>query len=206
MSRKPEPDSADTLGRHFSGSMFMRIALKWITSIVLALCVIVCAGGLLVLHIVRHRVESHAPHLIADNSPEVDFVFHTLDGKDAKLSDYKGKAVFLDLWGTWCLQCVAEMPTVQKLYDHYRSDPKVVFLIVSRMDTPQAVERFARRGGYHLPFYVTRDEDVPASMYLQQYPATFLYTPGGTLAAHHAGGADWSDESVIRFIDDLKSR
>jgi hypothetical protein len=81
-----------------------------------------------------------------------------------------------------------------------------VFLIVSRMDTPQAVERFARRGGYHLPFYVTRDEDVPASMYLQQYPATFLYTPGGTLAAHHAGGADWSDESVIRFIDDLKSR
>jgi thiol-disulfide isomerase/thioredoxin len=39
--------------------------------------------------------------------------------------------VYLDLWGTWCIQCVAEMPTVQKLYDHYKGDSQVEFLIVS---------------------------------------------------------------------------
>jgi thiol-disulfide isomerase/thioredoxin len=165
---------------------------------------IVC--GAILFHMVRTRVESHAPHLIADNGPESDFVFHTLDGQPKKLSDYKGKIVFLDLWGTWCIQCVAEMPTVQRLYDHYRNDQQVVFLIVSRMDSPQAVERYARRGDYTLPFYVMRNEDVPPSMYLQQYPATFLFSPGGMLAAHHAGGADWSSPSVIEFIDSLKQR
>jgi thiol-disulfide isomerase/thioredoxin len=182
----------------------MRRALKWIAGVLasLALIAVICAA--VVFHLVRKRVESHAPHLIADNIPESDFVFHALDGQPKKLSDYKGKVVFLDLWGTWCIQCVAEMPTVQQLYDHYRNDPQVVFLIVSRMDTPQSVQRYAHRGGYTLPFYVMRDEDVPPSMYLQQYPATFLFSRDGTLVAHHAGGADWSAPSVIALINSLK--
>ncbi len=105
----------------------------------------VAVAGLSLLHLVRHRVESHAPHLVAESIPETDFTFHTLGGEPKRLSDFRGKVVFLDLWGTWCIQCVAEMPTVQKLYDHYSNDPQVVFLIVSRMDTAQSVRRFARR-------------------------------------------------------------
>jgi thiol-disulfide isomerase/thioredoxin len=183
----------------------MRRVLKWIAGVFASLALIAIVCGMLLLHIVRKRVEAHAPHLIADNVPESDFVFHTLDGQPKKLSDYKGKVVFLDLWGTWCIQCVAEMPTVQQLYDHYRNDPQVVFLIVSRMDTPQAVQSYARRGNYTLPFYVMHDEDIPPSMFLQQYPATFFFLPDGTLVAHHAGGADWSNPSVIEFIDSLKT-
>jgi len=98
------------------------------------------------------------------------------------------------------------MPTVQKLYSHYKGDPAVEFLIVSCMDSPQAVQRYARRNGFDLPFYVTRDEDVPSSMYLHQYPATFIYAKDSRLATQHAGGADWSDPSVIRFIDQLRNQ
>jgi len=178
--------------------------LRWVAVVSLSLIVLAAVSAFGLLHFVRHRVESHAPHLIADNLPETDFVFHTLDGEEKHLSDFRSRVVFLDLWGTWCLQCVAEMPTVQRLYDHYRDDPRVTFLIVSRMDTPDAVRRFARRGGYTLPFYVMRDQDVPPAMYLQQYPATFLYTADGLQIAHHAGGADWSDASVIHRIDSLR--
>ena len=53
------------------------------------------------------------------------------------------------------MQCVAEMPTVQKLYDHYRNDPDVEFLIVSRLDSPLAVGSYAYRSHLDLPFYVT---------------------------------------------------
>lgn len=181
-------------------------ALRWIAAVSLSLVVLAALAGFALLHLVRARVESHAPHLIADNLPETDFTFRTLDGQPKRLSDFRGKAVFLDLWGTWCVQCVAEMPTVQRLYDHYRNDPGVAFLIVSRMDTPQAVERFAHRGGYSLPFYVMRDEDVPAAMYSGQYPATFLYAPSGVQVAHHAGGADWADASVIHLLDTLRQQ
>ncbi len=65
---------------------------------------------------------------MAVSLPAPDLTFQTLDGQVHHLSDFRGKVVFLDLWGTWCLQCVAEMPTLQQLYLHYKDDPNVVFL------------------------------------------------------------------------------
>jgi thiol-disulfide isomerase/thioredoxin len=135
-----------------------------------------------------------------------DLSFYTLDGQPQHRLAKKGKVVFLDLWGTWCLQCVAEMPTVQRLYEHYRNDPQVEFLIVSRLDSPASVQRYARRNRLDLPFYVTGDEDIPNSMDLNQYPATFLYAKDGSLVAQHVGAANWSAPSVIAFIDALKNR
>jgi thiol-disulfide isomerase/thioredoxin len=184
----------------------MKKTWKWIAATLLSLCLVALAAGLFFFHLVRKRVSERSPHLVAQSLPAADLTFWTLDGQARHLSDFKGKVVFLDLWGTWCLQCVAEMPTVQDLYSHYKNDPQVIFLIVSRMDTAQAVERYAHRTGYTLPFYVTRDDEIPASMYFQQYPATFLYSKDGRIAAEHAGGADWADPSVLEFINNLKSR
>ncbi|WP_052200724.1 TlpA disulfide reductase family protein [Terriglobus sp. TAA 43] len=183
----------------------MKRAWKWIGGTFIVLCVLVALAGFLLFHAVRRNVESRSPGLIAVSLPAPDLAFQTLDGHERHLSDYKGKVVFLDLWGTWCIQCVAEMPTVQALYDRYKNDPEVIFLIVSRLDTPQRVEHYARLGHYSLPFFVTRDEDIPPSMYFHQYPATFLYSKDGRIAAQHAGGADWNDPSVSAFIDGLKS-
>jgi thiol-disulfide isomerase/thioredoxin len=163
-------------------------------------------AGLYLFHLVRQRVNANSPHLVPVSLPATDLNFQTLDGQTRHLNDYKGKVVFLDLWGTWCIQCVAEMPTVQKLYAHYKDDPQVVFLIVSRLDTPQKVTRYARLGNYTLPFFVTRDDDIPPSMYFNQYPATFLYSKDGRIAMEHAGGANWADPSVVAFIEGLKKR
>jgi hypothetical protein len=43
-------------------------------------------------------------------------------------------------------------------------------------------------------------------MQLQQYPATFLHAKDGRLVSKHVGAADWSDRSVISFIDRLKQQ
>ena len=155
-----------------------------------------------------HRVASRmAPPLLQRETKVVpDLAYRTLDGQLHHISESKGKIVFLDLWGTWCIQCVAEMPTVQALYDHYRNDPDVQFIIVSRLDSPATVRSYASRNHFVLPFYVTRDEDVPDTMYLRQYPATFIYARDGSIAAQHAGAANWDDSSVISFINRLKSQ
>lgn len=184
----------------------MKRAWKWIAASLFLLSVTALAAGFFVFHRLRERIEARSPHLVAISLPAPDLIFQTLSGQNRHLSDFKGKVVFLNLWGTWCVQCIAEMPTVQRLYSHYKDDPKVVFLIVSRLDTPQQVERYARLGGYTLPFFVTRDDNIPPSMYFQQYPATFLYSKDGRIAMEHAGGADWADPSVIAFIDGLKDR
>jgi thiol-disulfide isomerase/thioredoxin len=168
----------------------------------------VCGAAWAGLHLVEHRIAErmHAPDLSYAPEPADDLAYATLDGQERHLADTKGKVVFLDLWGTWCIQCVVEMPTVEKLYQRYEDDPQVIFLIVSRLDTPARVRAYARRNHYDLPFYVMRDEDIPESMRLNQYPATFLYAKDGSVVAHHVGAADWSSPEVVEFIEGLKRR
>jgi thiol-disulfide isomerase/thioredoxin len=176
------------------------------TAIILLSLILLAASALLVFKLVQHRVESRMrpPHLHLQPEPASNLTYRTLDGTPQTLSSNKGQVVFLDLWGTWCIQCVAEMPKVQQLYDHYKNDPDVKFLIVSRMDKPSAVRSYARRNHLNLPFYVTHDDEIPSNMQLNQFPATFLYAKDGTLVSKHTGAADWSDRSVISFIDALK--
>lgn len=172
-----------------------------------AVAVVLCLAGLAGWTLITRRIAARMqpPHLEYQPAAASDLIFRTMDGRTEHLSSFRGQVIVLDLWGTWCIQCVAEMPTVQKLYDHYRNDPQVRFLIVSRMDSPEAVRLWAQRHNLHLPFYVMRDEDIPASMRLDQYPATFLYEKDGKLAAEHVGAADWSAPSVSAFIDRLKA-
>lgn len=178
-----------------------RVALGLISLLFLAVCV--C---LILFKTVQHRIAANMrpPHLQLQPEAASDLIYRTLDGEQRHLAATKGQVVFLDLWGTWCVQCVAEMPTVQKLYDHYKDDPQVKFLIISRLDSPFAVRSYARRNHLDLPFYVTEDEDIPQSMQLNQYPSTFIYAKDGTLVSKHVGAADWADHSVISYIDQLK--
>jgi thiol-disulfide isomerase/thioredoxin len=185
-----------------------QVGAPFLAATALSLLMLAAATALLVFKLVQRRVAAHMrpPHLKLSLEPASDLVYRTLDGAPQQLSSTKGQVVFLDLWGTWCVQCVAEMPTVQKLYDHYKDDPQVKFLIVSRMDQPSAVRSYAHRNNLSLPFYLTRDEDIPTSMQLNQFPATFLYAKDGQLVSKHVGAADWSDRSVIAFIDQLKQQ
>jgi len=180
-----------------------RIALSIILFVVIGASV-----ALLGFKLVQHHIAAneHAPHLRMHPEPATDLTFRTLDGQPQHLLPTNNRVVFLDLWGTWCVQCVAEMPTVQSLYNHYRNDPQVKFLIVSRLDSPATVRSYARRNHFDLPFYVTHDNEIPAAMQLNQFPETFILAKNGTLISKHTGAANWSAPSVISFIDQLKTQ
>jgi cytochrome c biogenesis protein CcmG, thiol:disulfide interchange protein DsbE len=55
-----------------------------------------------------------------------DFSLKTTEGDTILLSDFRGQAVLINLWTTWCPPCRAEMPAIQKLYDEYKSQGFVV--------------------------------------------------------------------------------
>jgi thiol-disulfide isomerase/thioredoxin len=182
--------------------LLKRFGIGFLSLTLIAVCSVALFLGW-ALHRVRSRMPT--PKLDTESLAVGDLQFETLDGKSQHLATFKGKVVFLNLWGTWCIPCVAEMPTVQELYNHYRGDPSVQFLIVSRLDPPSHVQWYADHFGYTLPFYVTRDQDIPDSMQFHQYPATFVFGRDGRLVSKHIGPANWSGSTVISLIDRFKA-
>ncbi len=180
--------------------------VKKIAATLLVLMLVIAASAFVFVKLIERRIAAHAyaPHLEVHPRPAEDFHFSTLDGRPETLAASKGKVVIVNLWGTWCLPCIAEMPTFQRLYNHFRNDPRVSFLMISRLDSAAAVRAYARRNHLDLPFYRMDDEEIPGSMQFRQYPSTFLYAPDGTLVASHIGPATWDDPTVIAFIESLK--
>src|SRR5256714_12359312 len=60
------------------------------------------------------------PGIINIGQQAPDFSIKDQTGKLVKLSDYRGKVVFLNLWGTWCEPCIKEMPAMEILYQAFK--------------------------------------------------------------------------------------
>lgn len=67
---------------------------------------------------------------LGTGQPAPDFAFESLEGKKMKLSDLRGKVVYLDFWASWCGPCMRELPAAKKIEEHFKGQD-VVFVKVS---------------------------------------------------------------------------
>ncbi len=67
---------------------------------------------------------------MAKGKQAYDFTVYDIDGKSHKLSDFKGKYVYIDTWATWCKPCVQQIPYLKKVEDDYHGK-NIVFISVS---------------------------------------------------------------------------
>lgn len=124
----------------------------------------------------------------------------TLDGQLVSMEDYRGKVIFLNFWATWCMPCVAELPSIDKLYHKFKND-NIVFLLISNEDV-EKVNRYREKKGYEIPFYIIDDEGViPQQYYSRSIPTTFIINKEGRIVKASTGAEDWDDHE---FIEELK--
>lgn len=126
-----------------------------------------------------------------------------------KLKDYKerildfetvkGKVVLINFWATWCPPCIAEMPSMQSLYNDY-SD-KIEFVFVSNEST-QTVLKFLDEKEYTFNIYkgVTTP---PESFDISSIPRTFLIDKKGNIVIDKSGASNWNSDTVRETIDNL---
>lgn len=118
-------------------------------------------------------------------------------GKEVSLETYKGKVILINNWATWCPPCVAEMPSLQRLYDKYQD--KVVFLFVAH-DKPEKVDAFLKKNEMHVPVYYMLT-NPPSQLSSNSIPTTFIINKEGEIVVRKTGAADWNSGQVHQILD-----
>ena len=118
------------------------------------------------------------------------------------MTRFKGKAIVVNEWATWCPPCRAEMPSLNQLYEELR-DKNIAFVFVSK-EEPTTVRQFIANNKYSIPVYVRKDE-LPLAFRSDGIPATFVLAPNGSMAFMHVGGAKWDTDKTKQFLVELAS-
>jgi thiol-disulfide isomerase/thioredoxin len=115
------------------------------------------------------------------NGEAPDFALQSLDGKTVKLSDFRGKAVVLNFWATWCEPCKVEMPWFVEFQKQYGSDG-LQFLGVAMDDaSPKEISGFANDMGVNYPILLGKEAVGDAYGGVQFLPETFYIDRDGKL-------------------------
>lgn len=131
---------------------------------------------------------------------EYSMPLKSFGGEFVSLEQYRGKTIFLNFWASWCPPCVAEMPSIQSLYE--MSDTSQIKVILINIDDDiKKAEDFLNRKEFTMPNYRLAGA-FPSVYQSSTIPTTFIISPSGKIAAKITGMADYESDS---FIDKLKN-
>ena len=130
--------------------------------------------------------------------PSIDFTLTDQYGNEHKLSDYKGKAVFINFWATWCPPCKEELPDIEELYNEYNlNQDEVVFLGITNPSSPEypnnqdsqkdEIKAFIEDNGYTFPILFDETGEVFQSYGISAFPTTFLIDKEGNIVGYAPG-------------------
>lgn len=131
-----------------------------------------------------------------------DFTWQLRDLNDqpSPFRQFQGKAVFLNIWATWCPPCVQEMPSIVRLAS--RPELKdVAFVCVSVDGSGDTVKQFLQ--GKDWPMTVLRATDAPPVFATNGIPATFIIAPNGSIVSSEVGANDWDNPETIALLKRL---
>jgi len=140
--------------------------------------------------------------LLKEKVPIRDFSLPTLTGDTQRLSDLKGKVVFLNFWATWCGPCRAEMPSIDVLYKQYREKGMEV-LAVNSGELQSAVHAFIYNNYLSFPVALDSDGKVSGTYGIQAIPTTFLIDREGKIIARIVGSINWDTPKIHTALEML---
>lgn len=146
-------------------------------------------------------VEQLAPE---DRTLTIELSGQTLEGEAWSSADALGEVLVINVWGSWCPPCVAEVPDLRAAYAHFEEtgDP-VQFIGVNDRDSASAAQAFEER--YEVPYTSLVDDGGATLLQLQGManprPSTLVLDREGRLAARVAGQVT---ESTLRgLVEDV---
>ncbi len=143
---------------------------------------------------------------VAPGAPAPDFAGAVLgDPQRVKgIADYRGEVVVVNLWATWCVPCVTEMPSIEALYVKYRDRGlKVVGIAVDDPPFADRVAAFARERGVTFEILHEGSGKVEQDYQTRGIPATYVVARDGRIRMVRHGAADWNTPAIHAVIEQL---
>ena len=152
-------------------------------------------------HAARKNVGAGGPPDIADpaGKPAPDFTLASLEGKNVSLSDFRGQAVLLNFWATWCGPCKVEMPWFVELQREY--GPQGLQIVGVAMDdaSKEDIQKFAQEMGVNYTILIGKESVGQLYGGVDVLPTTFFIDRDGKVVSREFGL-----QSRSLFVDNIK--
>ena len=143
-----------------------------------------------------------------------DFTAMDKDGKTVKLSDFKGKKVYINMWASWCGPCMREIPELEKTYQKLKNNKDIVFLSMTspndsefKNQSPQdkgkdVILNKAKELGVTYPVLFDVNDRFIINYAIRSFPTHIFINSDGTIRNRIAGGV--TEELLTKEIEKLK--
>jgi thiol-disulfide isomerase/thioredoxin len=134
-----------------------------------------------------------------------DLAFKDAQGREHKLSDWRGRTVLLNLWATWCVPCRKEMPALDALQAAVGGDKfEVVTINIDTRDPEKPLTFLKDTGVKHLAYYSDQSAKVFTELKMAGkafgMPTTLLIDPSGCEIGEMAGPAEWASADGMKLV------
>ena len=142
---------------------------------------------------------------LLNNTMSAPFDYLNFKGGNTKLSDFKGKYVYIDVWATWCGPCIAEIPFLKKVEEKYEGK-NIAFVSIS-VDVQKDFEKWKKfvaekqLGGIQLFADKNWNSDFIKSFGINSIPRFILIDPSGKIVS--ADAARPSSPKLSEQLDTL---
>lgn len=134
-----------------------------------------------------------------------DETFQDVQGQTHRLSEWfnKGKYLYIDLWATWCIPCVKEIPFIEKHVAHYKDNPKIQFISISLDSHHDAWKRKLDKDKPQWPQYISATKEEMDKLMkdwgITGIPRFIIVNPDGTI--HDSNAFRPSDADFYKLMD-----
>ncbi len=114
-----------------------------------------------------------------------DFTLTGIQAQSIRLSGFRGKAVLLNFWATWCIPCKDEMPLLQKYAD--RPGTNLVVIGINSQEQAPDVKAYLAANNIHFPIALDLNGEITRRFQVDGFPTTFFIDANGILRGVHVG-------------------
>lgn len=140
---------------------------------------------------------------IEDELPAPDFTLPGLNGELISLSDFKGYVVLVNVWATWCPPCVYEMPSMEKLYQKFKSENFKILAISIDLPGARAVAPFMKKHNLTFEALIDPAGTIQTAYGVYGIPQSFIIDKQGNIIKKIIGPIDWATPEIFRYLRDL---